>query len=299
MNDRGDYGKYAVPETIKELLKFEEELKDNGLSLDFHLGLIMEGGRFRYISTPPDVIPFASAGVDGIYYGFLTDFGTISDLEQAYIVCVSPMDIGDEVWLVAPSIRDFLRVVYTDNIILYNHFRAADDLREHMQQRETEYDSEERLQAKRMLRERFAIEPIPDMPRYIAELSRKRAEEIALSTKSPLGVVRWSPDDSVEGARLIPDENTDLESVRHFFLKAPRLPKLAFIRDAQTSQLLYDDPEIRKLVTNELIDMGLEEEAVQLNIPFEEVESYSQQIAPQYGESTLLNLTWIDEETFE
>lgn len=142
-------------------------------------------------------------------------------------------------------------------------------------------------------------QPIPDMPRYIEELDRKRAEEIALSTKSPMGVVRWSPDDSVEGVRLIPDETTDLESARHFFLKAPRLPKLAFIRDAQTSQLLYDDPEIRKLVTNELIDMGLEEEAVQLNMPYEEVEAYSQQNTQQHGLSTISVLTWSDEETFE
>ena len=111
------------------------------------------------------------------------------------------------------------------------------------------------------------------MPRYIAELNWKRAEEIALSTKSPLGVVRWSPDDSVDGVRLIPNETTDLESVCHFFMKAPRLSKLAFIRDAQTSQLLYDDPEVRKLVTDELIDMGLEEEAGQLNMPYEEVEA--------------------------
>lgn len=294
-----NYGKYAVPETIKELLKFEQELKESGLSLDFHLGLILQDERFRYISTPPDVIPFASAGVDGIHYGFLTDFGTVSDLEQAYIVCVSPMSFGDEIWLAAPSIHEFLRVVYTDNIILYNHFRDADDLREYMQQREAEYDSEESRQAKRMLQERFAIEPIPDMPAYIEELGRKRAEEIGLTTKSPLGVVRWSPDDSVDGVRLIPDASTDLESVRHFLMKAPRLSKLAFIRDAQTYRLLYDDPEVRKLVTDELVHMGLEEEAVQLNIPFEEVESYSQQMAPQYGESPLSILTWSDEESLE
>lgn len=41
MNDIGDYGKYAVPETIKELRRFEQELKDCGLSLDIQLGLIM------------------------------------------------------------------------------------------------------------------------------------------------------------------------------------------------------------------------------------------------------------------
>lgn len=116
------YGKYAVPETVRGLFEFEQELRAEDLSLDFNLGLIMTQEDIRYMSTPPDVIPFASCGVDGIHYGFLTDFGLVADLEQAYIVCVSPMNMDQEVWIVAANIHEFLRVVYTENSILYHYF---------------------------------------------------------------------------------------------------------------------------------------------------------------------------------
>lgn len=77
------YGKYAVPETVRGLFEFEQELRAEDLSLDFNLGLIMTQEDIRYMSTPPDVIPFASCGVDGIHYGFLT-FGA-----SVHRMCVS------------------------------------------------------------------------------------------------------------------------------------------------------------------------------------------------------------------
>ncbi len=33
-----------------------------------------------YSITPPDLIPFANTGGDGIHFGFLTDFGSVSTL---------------------------------------------------------------------------------------------------------------------------------------------------------------------------------------------------------------------------
>jgi hypothetical protein len=50
----------------------------------------LEKSNFRYFITPPDLITFISTGGDGIHFGFLTDFGQVEDLEEAYIVCVSP-----------------------------------------------------------------------------------------------------------------------------------------------------------------------------------------------------------------
>lgn len=92
---------------IEALIEFEKELEANRHSLSFDLGLIMEQGRApRYMATPPDVIPFAHAGVDGIHYGFLTDFGLEKDLSQAPIVCVSPVD-WTGVWVVARHLQDF------------------------------------------------------------------------------------------------------------------------------------------------------------------------------------------------
>jgi hypothetical protein len=58
-----------------------------------------------------DVISFARPGMDGIHYGFLTDFGSIDDLENASIVRVSPMDFDDPVKIVARNIHDSLRIL--------------------------------------------------------------------------------------------------------------------------------------------------------------------------------------------
>lgn len=64
--------------------------------------------------SPYDVIPFANIGCDGIHYGFITDFGMVSDLENAFIACISPMDDFDaHIKIVARNIREFVSLVCT------------------------------------------------------------------------------------------------------------------------------------------------------------------------------------------
>ena len=52
MNRLNYYGKYSVPETVRQLWEFEEELRQDGYSLDLDLGLIMTKEDIRYMSTP-------------------------------------------------------------------------------------------------------------------------------------------------------------------------------------------------------------------------------------------------------
>lgn len=109
-----NYGKYSIPKTLKKIIDLQNQLVNEGL-LEYGdlLGYYFsyEGPDSRYLNTPLDVISFARPGVDGIHFGFLTDFGQVEDLENAYIVRVSPMDFDGPVKIVARNIQDFLRII--------------------------------------------------------------------------------------------------------------------------------------------------------------------------------------------
>ena len=49
----------------------------------------MEMHRISLLNTPLDVIPFSRAEMDGILFGFLTDFSQVINLNHAYIIRVS------------------------------------------------------------------------------------------------------------------------------------------------------------------------------------------------------------------
>src|SRR4051812_6794650 len=93
-----NYGKYSIPKSLDKLITLEKQLNHEGvLNYGGLLGYYFsyEGIDSRYLNTPLDLISFARPGVDGIHYGFLTDFGQVKNLETAYIVRVSPMDFDD------------------------------------------------------------------------------------------------------------------------------------------------------------------------------------------------------------
>lgn len=106
-----EYGKYDVLETINRLFQLQKELDAEGLTLGL-IGLRITDDTFSYYITPPDLIPFASTGGDGIHFGFLTDFGAVKDLENAPIVCVTPTN-DPRIRYLSRDIREFLRMVIT------------------------------------------------------------------------------------------------------------------------------------------------------------------------------------------
>lgn len=282
------YGKYAVPETVRELFEFEQELRAEDLSLDFNLGLIMTQEDIRYMSTPPDVIPFASCGVDGIHYGFLTDFGLAADLEQAYIVCVSPMNMDQEVWIVAANIHEFLRVVYTENSILYHYFPETSHYASYIINREVEDVQESVVRAKHKLQQRFALEPIADMLEYIEGLEQRRQAEVVYPTRYPIGIVQTSSEHKHE--RLMIDamkDGPDPEDVELFFKTATVESRLAFIRDAQSRHLL-DRPLLRECVVKGMADMGLTDEALRLNRSYD----YQEMIVKLTNTQNTASIVW-------
>ncbi|WP_423408240.1 hypothetical protein AABM38_21745 [Heyndrickxia sp. MSNUG] len=93
-----NYGKYSVSEDLQQLFDLQADLaKKDLLPYGDLLGYYFSLDDIRYLNTPLDLLSFARPGGDGIHYGFLTDFGLVKALEEAYIVRVSPMDIDDSV----------------------------------------------------------------------------------------------------------------------------------------------------------------------------------------------------------
>ncbi|MDQ0492960.1 hypothetical protein [Paenibacillus brasilensis] len=252
---------------IEALIEFEQELEANRHSLGFDLGLIMEQGRApRYMATPPDVIPFAHAGVDGIHYGFLTDFGLEKDLSQAPIVCVSPVD-WTGVWVVARHLQDFLSVVYTENSSLKRYYANGEDYSGHLGQRTPQATDERTQFVRECFRERFSIQPIQDMAAYIDNLRSERKQNEAAPTLNGLGIQRYSTarqHSSTKGALLSVAEpfhwEQQGEAVRELFRSGSYEARLAFIRDAQTRHL-FTHSALRAFVAGQLKAMGLSEAA--------------------------------------
>ena len=110
MSNLGQYKQ--MPPTFLKLQKLQYELEQEGYSLD-SLGIMLDTEDCSYYVTPCDVITFASTGSDGIHLGLLTDFGTVTDLEDAYVVYISPMDFGSAVFLAARNLKEFMDILFT------------------------------------------------------------------------------------------------------------------------------------------------------------------------------------------
>ena len=75
------YGSYSIPKEVRQLIKLEENLQKDGLSHDM-VGLIKLVESYSYSLAPPDFIPFAQTGGDGIHFGFFTDFNKVSGFNE-------------------------------------------------------------------------------------------------------------------------------------------------------------------------------------------------------------------------
>lgn len=183
------YGTYEIPSLIRQLFELEQELQQEDLSLDRAFPCMLIEDDFRYSFTPLDVIPLASAGMDGIHYGLLTDFGLAPDLDQAWIVTVSPMDSDCPIRPVAANLLDWLRAMYTDADALINAFEHGADYREYVRTREPHEPDEEASEIRRRLAERFGIIPITDMGAYLDEMREQRKQAVDRETEDGVGVV--------------------------------------------------------------------------------------------------------------
>ncbi|ASS96977.1 hypothetical protein [Peribacillus simplex] len=267
-------GKYLkMPPTFKKLQKLEEVIEKEGYSL-CDLDLCLQLDFPHYEMTPYDVIPFANIGCDGIHYGFLTDFGRVSDLENAFIVCISPMDDFDaHIKIVARNIREFVSLVCTmksateiSNFNLNKEEERYISLLKELKKEENMEYVEQANYVVEKIRSTIGCEIIENVYQYVEkEVMKAREEQTMLSTLDGIGIASL---DSINSKHYIykleKDIQINLDDVKSFFNSATTESKLVFIRDAQFTYLISDDIELKELVINEMIKLGLNDEAGRL-----------------------------------
>ncbi|GAK42938.1 hypothetical protein PUW24_08715 [Paenibacillus urinalis] len=274
---RLNFGKYEIPADLQLLLSIEEEFRAvHPQGLDFGMGLIPELGSFRYLCTPSDVIVFGSNGCDGIHYGYLTDFGEVESLDQAPIVCISPMDFGETNKLIAGSFRDFLSIALTDSALFYNRFESEDAYRTQVKIWEEEAlaspygctPEEEKLRKElhERLRKDFDLPVIENPYAYIKEIQAERAASAVVLTQDTLHIVT-NPLEKAELAeeelRLIQQVDPESEEEVRTSLDQCSLPAaLAIIRNVELSAMY----ETRVVAQQYLRSRGYEDEARRVGV---------------------------------
>ncbi|WP_187393459.1 hypothetical protein [Bacillus sp. E214] len=210
---------------------------------------------------------------DGIHFGLLTDFGAVTDLEEAYVVYVSPMDFGSAVFLAARNLKEFTNLLFTmkDAIEIGNFLSIdmADEGEEREDEAEFEYDEEEFLQEREYvlgkLKESLNCTVIQDVKSYYKNLFKERKQQIAIHTQDGIGVIPISNQPITRDKyELEEDVEIDVQDLQAYFQKASVENKLAYVRDAQTLGIIMDDEEVREFVLSELRELGYKIEADRL-----------------------------------
>jgi hypothetical protein len=270
-----NFAKYDVPPTLQRLIDLQNVLGDPEqfyLGLNFYLSL----ENFRYFNTPSDVVVFGNIGLDGVHYGFLTDYGSVIDLEVAPIVCVCPMDFERPTRVIAMNLGEFLRVNLTDGELFYNRFDSeekylkareqwvAEAVNSPYQPSENEKLAKERVT--KLLMENIQI-PIIDNPyRYVQNVELERKSNVSIQTQDGLGVT--TP--LLQGEKHIPfpiqkEIDPDLELMQEYLYSTPVASRLALFRDIQLNYVLQDNQELYNIVINAMINMELIDEANRLS----------------------------------
>ncbi|MFC4104194.1 hypothetical protein [Paenibacillus xanthanilyticus] len=279
---------YIIPPLLDELMQWEKEVKPNVPYLETPTGYFLQfdpadnGG---YQSSPADAIVFANTGMDGTHYSFLTDFGAVTDLSEAPIVCVDPMDFGNCTRIVANNIREFFALHFSDHQgLLLNDFDSEARYLQYLKEQEVDEEDEDeeesggyfsRAQWKRergIVRdsalERFGFQLIPDGYAYMQEARLTRSLAAILPTSDGLGVTLHGATDAASTkpaahpwqGKPIPER--DAEQLVAYVENAEQSGLFGFIRDCQAQGV--DNYEVVRAVCTRLFALGLPLEARRL-----------------------------------
>lgn len=245
------YGSYEIPDEIYKLYEFEAELNDIDLSLDIK-GFRPSIHDDSYPITPPDLIPFANTGGDGIHFGFLTDFGKVPTLTEAPIVCVSPTN-DPPIRYMAHNINEFLNLVssvphaemlesfWSNPVEAYIQEEILVFYRDVPPDRKEEYEKVSEL-----FKNKFSTTQV-NIAHYLQEAQKKRSNSISISTLDGLGVIGGEEENSTYTKYQFdfnqPIDDNELKRINKYLKESSRIEKLAFIRDANYSYILTPDYE--------------------------------------------------------
>jgi hypothetical protein len=237
------YGSYEIPEEVYKLYELERELNEVDLSL-YIIGLQPCLHDYYDPISPPDFIPFASTGGDGIHFGFLTDFGQVLTLSEAPIVCISPTN-DPPLRHTANNIKDFLDLVSSvPHAEMLEAFWANPD-ETHIRQVMVEFVKnspsdwvEKRWMVAERLKDKFKTQQ-KQVGFYLLQAQDQRAKSISTSTLDGLGIVGSNEETHTYTNYTFDFEKYFTQSLDeqefiniHDYLKeSNRIEKLAFIRD--------------------------------------------------------------------
>lgn len=271
---RVNFGKYNIPPTLQTLIDLANELGDDEqfyLCLNFYLSL----ENFRYFNTPSDVVVFGNIGIDGIHYGFLTDYGTVTNLDVAPIVCVSPMDFDRPTRIIANNLREFLQINLTDSELFYNQFDSEEAYIAAKNQRAIEnanspYQPSEndqllKVRATKFLKDHISIPTIENPYRYVQHIEVERQRNITIPTQDRIGVLTPILQGEVHVQFPIHKEvDPDLQLLREYLETATIASSVALFRDIQLHFIIKDNPNLFKVITATMINMELFDETNRL-----------------------------------
>lgn len=210
--------------------------------------------------------------MDGIHYGFLTDFGTVKNLDDAFIVLISPMDFGDAHKIVARNFREFLNVAWTmrgatdlanvhgkrtkeEYVELFKYFEDS------VAESDTDFE-ESRAHVLKFMQETLGVQPVNDVFDYIEnEVEAARAQQIVLATQDGLGIVGEKQEGSApRNFPVTQDDPIDPEQLATFLEESSKEGKLALIRDVQFTGHFTFYSEYDEVIPGILEEHGLEYE---------------------------------------
>lgn len=267
-----NYGKYSAPEIFKDLYSLEKQLEEEGLSLWDELGFY--GGYYQseYGNTPWDVITFGWTGGDGEHYGFLTEFGSVPDLNNAPIVRVSPMGGDEATEVIANNIREFLSVIAIDSTFIYMTFESEEAYQNYLQEEEasqsewasTEEDQANRRKVMSRLVDALNLPKIDHPYAYVDQVKSEREKRIVVATPDGLGVTNVHPGDKGRQHEvLLVDDDLEAEEMQGYLEHATYAGKLALARTFNAKG--FHSEEVEAVMVEEMNRLGLTDEIARMN----------------------------------
>jgi len=191
----------------------------------------------------------------------------VKNLEEAYIVRVSPMDFDDPVKIVSRNLRDFLRIMYyaPASLDLLDINSKEEYCKEIVSEDKILIEEIQSPQVRRIFMEIFNPEPIEDICRYSTNVKKERLKQTVLRTNDGLGVVN-KRSDALTQMTMELNRNQSLKpyEVSAFFEAATPEAKLGFLRDAQSYGLIFDNKIVKEYFVEQLLLLGLGDEAIRL-----------------------------------
>lgn len=277
---KSNFGKYSVPKALQELPIIDQRLKEEGRNLEDGLFFyLVHEEEYRYFNTPCDVVVFGNIGADGIHYGLLTDFGMVHTLDEAPVVCVTPMDFDCPVRIIAENLEHFLSVNMNDSALFYNHFRTEGEYDEFVHReiigydglpyRPNEEDERRREAIQQQVRGRIMLPHIGLPYRYVQEQQAKRDRQAWIRTRALLHVLRPPGHDEApytgELFHIREDGIIDTGAVGRFLEHADAPAIQALVRDIQM-HALSGMTDLQDLLLSALGSIGLYDESERLRL---------------------------------